>query len=201
MSNTIKVALISGVVSVVTALIAAAAAIYPSLRQATNAASTAEAAAESAERSAGAAVAANPGALAAHYRGSRPVMNGTTSRFEFSERVYDPDGAVRTGADWRLTIPVSGVYYVGISFRLPYGPDGNSYTTPYVSCSLSVIRRNTTAPETVNESIAFTPACSLSGVYFFEQGDQLFSSLGQAGAYSGNATGDFYSVLVGNGKK
>lgn len=201
MSNSIKVAFISGVVSVITALIAAAAAIYPSLQQARSAASVAESAAKSAERSARAAVEANPGALATHYRGSRPVINATTSRFDFSNRVYDPDSAVQTGSDWRLTTPVSGIYYVGISYRLPYGPRGASHTTPYVSCTLAVVRRNKTVPETINESIAFTPSCSLSGVYFFDEGDQLFSSLGQAGAYQGNATGDFYSVLVGNGKK
>lgn len=204
MKEKTKIALISGSVSVVTALIAAGATIYPSLKEAQGAASAAATSATEAEAAATRAqeiVEANPGALATHYRGVRQLENATTSRFDFSESLYDPDGAVRTGEDWRLTIPVSGVYFVGASYRLPYGPDGVSHITPYVNCGLFVVRRNTTVPDRINHSIAFNPACSLSGVHFLEEGDQLYSILGQAGAFDGSVTGDFYSVLVGDGER
>lgn len=194
MNHETKHLAITCAVAILCALITAAATLYPAIKKVENAADDYEAAAEKLAK-------AYPGALATHYRGSRKLVNATTKRFNFDEKIYDPDGAVISGKDWRFQVPIDGVYFVGTNFRVPYGPHGRSHKTPYASCTITVIRVGTTAEERIASNRVFTPSCSVSGVFLLSKGDQLYSTMGQAGAFPGIVDADFYSVLVGNGKE
>lgn len=222
-SDTVKTTLITSVTSVVVALITAYVTLQTAVNETQdnvamtqsavleveNSAEKAKASEEKAEQfsaEAKAAVEAIPGALATHYRGTKrlpPPPRQVTGRFNFTTRVYDPDSTVRTGTDWVLKIPADGIYFVRASYRLPY-TDGNGRvdeTTPYVHCTMQVVRLGTTQPEKIIENIAFNPTCAISGVYAFKKGDQVYSELNIApGANQGQISGDFYSVFIGSGK-
>lgn len=203
----VKVAIISGAVSVIVALIVAGTTIYTTRSAAQTAAESAKTSAKDATSSASEAkaslvqtkkaISAIPGAVTTHYRGQKKQSNGTAERFNFTERVYDPQGAVVTGNDWRLVIPVDGTYYIGANFTLPYGEKGSSHISPFVSCSIHWLKTGTASSEPISSTHAFNPACALAGVYSVSKGDQIYIQLNKDGAFDGTINGEFFSVLVG----
>lgn len=197
--KSVVVAVITGLFSVLVTLIGAAVTIYK--------ANGAKESAQGAASSAAAAkedlvhvqkiVAATPGAVTTQYRGSKTQPNASTERFDFSEKIYDPQKSVTIGRDWRLVVPFDGTYLIGANFQLPFGQYGSSHTNPYVSCTVKRLKAGTATAETLSRTIAFNPACALTGVYSLRKADQIFVELGESGAYSGLTTGEFYSAFIG----
>ena len=113
---------------------------------------------------------------------SAQSLSSSPSVINFPLKDYDTHGSVTTGAAWKFTAPISGLYTITSSFRFANGlswTSGNFIAIEFVKNGVTTIARNdslhyaTITPVTVAPSIKMTASVRLTaGEYVSIYGDQ-----------------------------
>jgi hypothetical protein len=132
------------------------------------------------ERLSGPSVVAATETVAASYWASANGTSSTTSPFNFDAKEYDTHNAVTTGASWKFTAPVSGVY--SVSFYTNQNSPGNAvYYKLYKNSTTTSYKTLGYCPATVGLVTASTSLRLNAGDYI-----GVYSHISQN--YLGNAS-------------